>query len=496
MVMQSPGELAERPDGVAPGGEGDVGVSAGQMVQSMRMGWGAISAVVMALAGMLLILPSAGGAAPGSGGPVARCVSDTTALLPASPGGAQRPAPRDTATLDTVAPGVTYACRWVARGPWLVHVVAIDLASRRWLLEGERAHGTMLGRERVSAMAERLSARGRRPLAAINADFFDLQSGEVENNHVVNGEWVKGVVVSDSPHDAFDNAHTQFAFDTRGAAHIGRFTLDGSARGAGRREPLVGINHRPPGEGGLVLYTPWYGARTLRDTLLPPRPERPAPTATQLRADSVRRATLAAAREAVEVALVRVRRAGESVEYRVARRRVTTGGGSAIPRDGAVLSATGDARSFVRALARRGGRVVVRAALRGVPAPPRAVVGGWPGVVRGGVNVGALADSIEGTFPRFSAARHPRSAIALTRDGATLLLVVVDGRRPWSAGMTLGELGELLVSLGAGEGMNLDGGGSSALWLDGAIVNFPSDPAGERAVGNALLVVPAPGAGR
>jgi len=106
------------------------------------------------------------------------------------------------------------------------------------------------------------------------------------------------------------------------------------------------------------------------------------------------------------------------------------------------------------------------------------------------VNVGRRADSLEGTFPRFSAARHPRSAIALSSDSTQLLLVVVDGRRAWSVGMTLTELGDLLSSLGARDGMNLDGGGSSALWVRGALVNFPSDPNGERAVGNALVVRP------
>lgn len=54
--------------------------------------------------------------------------------------------------------------------------------------------------------------------------------------------------------------------------------------------------------------------------------------------------------------------------------------------------------------------------------------------------------------------------------------------------MSLGELGDALLSLGASQAMNLDGGGSSALWIAGRVVNYPSDPAGERAVGNALFV--------
>ena len=70
------------------------------------------------------------------------------------------------------------------------------------------------------------------------------------------------------------------------------------------------------------------------------------------------------------------------------------------------------------------------------------------------------------------------------------MLVVVDGRRAWSVGMSLTELADQLLALGAFQAMNLDGGGSSTLWVRGTIVNYPSDPAGERPVGNALMIVP------
>lgn len=95
-------------------------------------------------------------------------------------------------------------------------------------------------------------------------------------------------------------------------------------------------------------------------------------------------------------------------------------------------------------------------------------------------------------MPRFSAARHPRSAIALSADSSRLMLAVVDGRRPWSVGMTLSELAEALIALGASEAMNLDGGGSSTLWIRGTVVNYPSDASGERTVGNALFVLKQP----
>lgn len=412
-----------------------------------------------------------------------RCASDTLATAPA-----------DTATTDRVAPGMTYRCLRDRRGPWVVHVVTVDLRAGRHTYDGARALGTFLGRERVSAMAARLRAQGGEPLAGINADFFDLRTGEVENNHVVGGEWVKGVLVTDSPHDEFDNAHTQFAIDGGGRPLIGRFQLAAHAVIDGRAEPLVGINHRPARREGLVLFTHWYGAATPRDTShrLPPVPRDStgAPRSLpDLRADSARRLSSAAARDAREIQLLRAGRHGDTLLFRPVPGVVGQGGGIAIPSDGAVLSATGDARALIGELARSGGTVRVVARLGGSNLTPRVVVGGWPGVVANGVNVGAIADSLEGTFPRFSSARHPRSAIGITGGRDSLLLVVVDGRRPWSVGMSLTELGDLMLRLGARDAMNLDGGGSSTLWIRGTVVNYPSDATGERAVANALFVL-------
>jgi exopolysaccharide biosynthesis protein len=54
--------------------------------------------------------------------------------------------------------------------------------------------------------------------------------------------------------------------------------------------------------------------------------------------------------------------------------------------------------------------------------------------------------------------------------------------------MTLAELADLFLRLGAREAINLDGGGSSAMVIRGQVINRPSDASGERAVGNALLL--------
>ncbi|MDD3925883.1 MAG: phosphodiester glycosidase family protein [bacterium] len=83
--------------------------------------------------------------------------------------------------------------------------------------------------------------------------------------------------------------------------------------------------------------------------------------------------------------------------------------------------------------------------------------------------------------------RAPRTGLGLAADG-TVVLAVVDGRQPGiSIGMTLEELATLLLNLGARDALNFDGGGSSALYLDGTILNSPSDGR-ERPVASALAV--------
>ena len=82
--------------------------------------------------------------------------------------------------------------------------------------------------------------------------------------------------------------------------------------------------------------------------------------------------------------------------------------------------------------------------------------------------------------------RHPRTAVGLSADGRTLVVAVVDGRATTRIGMTCDELSALLRELGADDGMNLDGGGSSTMWLAGAgVVNVPSDGS-QRTVANHL----------
>lgn len=77
----------------------------------------------------------------------------------------------------------------------------------------------------------------------------------------------------------------------------------------------------------------------------------------------------------------------------------------------------------------------------------------------------------------FCTNRHPRTAVAVK--GKMVLLITVDGRNNKAAGMSLFELARLLKWLGANDAVNLDGGGSTTLWVsgfpDGGVINHPSD---------------------
>lgn len=73
--------------------------------------------------------------------------------------------------------------------------------------------------------------------------------------------------------------------------------------------------------------------------------------------------------------------------------------------------------------------------------------------------------------------RQPRTAVGVSSDGRTVFLVVVDGRRTHSRGISLANLARLLAGLGADRVINLDGGGSAAMYLATrkGLVNRPAD---------------------
>ena len=87
--------------------------------------------------------------------------------------------------------------------------------------------------------------------------------------------------------------------------------------------------------------------------------------------------------------------------------------------------------------------------------------------------------------------RHPRSCLCKTKE-AHILFIAIDGRSELASGMNLKELQHFLVRLNCKDAINLDGGGSTTLWIndgnDSRIVNKPSDKEGERPVANILMI--------
>jgi hypothetical protein len=365
----------------------------------------------------------------------------------------------DSVSVRPVVPGVTLRRIVRPAGPWVLSVLEVDLRRPEIAVQGVRACDHLLGRERPSAIARRMRQEGVDVVGVLNADFFDLRggTGATESNVVIDGEIVKAVTTTESPFDAFDNVHTQFGMTATGAPVIDRFYLTAVVRTPSGEWPLAAINARAPG--ALALLTRWFDTLAL---------------------------ALQPADTGVHVALLKVGGRGDTARYRVestpVRERPVTPS-----EETAVLVARGDALPVVERL-RPGDRVEIVTKLVPDRGPLRTVVGGWPRIVDAGRNIALAADSVEGTVPRFSRARHPRSALGISRDSTTLYLVAVDGRQQTSVGMTLEELADAMIAMGAFEAMNLDGGGSTALIVRDSIVNKPSDANGERPVGNIVAI--------
>ncbi len=125
---------------------------------------------------------------------------------------------------------------------------------------------------------------------------------------------------------------------------------------------------------------------------------------------------------------------------------------------------------------------------------------GWAGIDISNLLAGGPLLIFENTLREFNddafhQNRHPRSAVGITEENH-LLLVTIDGRSFQSYGMTIPELAQFLSELGAVYALNLDGGGSTSMWIHNGegVVNYPSnnlefDHDGERPVSNALLII-------
>ena len=129
------------------------------------------------------------------------------------------------------------------------------------------------------------------------------------------------------------------------------------------------------------------------------------------------------------------------------------------------------------------------------PGEPHLMAAG-PLLLTGGA---AVEQGPEQLALKFTERRHPRTAAGLTAQNH-LLLVTIDGRSSRAAGMSIAELRQTMAALGCRAALNLDGGGSTTMWVRGkpenGVVNFPCDNqhfdhAGERPVSNVVAILAA-----
>ena len=167
--------------------------------------------------------------------------------------------------------------------------------------------------------------------------------------------------------------------------------------------------------------------------------------------------------------------------------------GGTLPEGGGSVQATGASADRLRQLAGTGDRL----RFTGDPHASRStyVVNGGPELVRRGeAHVTPSRDGmVHPGEPSFyygwAHKRNPRTIAGVDGHGRTVL-VTADGRSTNSLGLSITESAQVARALGLRDAINLDGGGSTTMVVDGDVVNDPSDATGERPVGDAVLVLP------
>ncbi len=278
-------------------------------------------------------------------------------------------------------------------------------------------------------------------IGAVNGDFFDISETGAPLGVAIHGErgilnaaregWIPGV-------------NSSLWFDTTGP-HVSPLTVQYTIR---QRQAwtVSGLNHPEVPSGQIGVFTHDWN-RTSGNAVLPSGKKR-----------------------AREVLLWK---------NRVVSNRPTLSQGRKIRANNRVLIGVGPAAAQLKQL-RPGTKITLSKRIEG-GRPTVAISGDRPLLVNG------VRSVINNTIA------HPRTAVGIDADGRRLLILVVDGRSAVSRGYTMVELADIMVALGAENALNLDGGGSSAMYTRAgtgamAIVNEPSDGT-ERTVPNGFGVV-------
>ncbi len=355
-------------------------------------------------------------------------------------------------------------------GPWEINVLEIDPAKFSGRLSIDLAGGAVAGLAPVSEIAERAGAR-----AAVNGSFFVMHEtdgivGDVAGLSVLDGrvysEPLNGraaLVITNSPKlsASIEDAAAQIALVLKDGTRI---PVDGINRMPGRSRNCGNDGDHPTSmalhdvtcfdDGEIIVLDekagfelgPSFSFRAFVNhvgLVLDHEPADGIPNDGYL--------VIATGDRAEELA--QVLKPGEIVE---------------------IETAFGEGKSDVFAL--NGAPLL----LKGGASIDRAHLEGWP---LDELTPATLADEMHQWF----SLRAPRTAVGVRKDGH-ILFVTIDGRRgDVSVGATIDELRGVMRALGAVDALNLDGGGSTTLVVDGEIKNTPSDQTGPRPVADAVL---------
>ncbi len=325
-----------------------------------------------------------------------------------------------------------------AAGPQAIDGFVWERGAANLSLRASVGGGQVNALEGTSRQVARLTTPERRPIAAVNGDFYAMR-GPGQGG-------TSGVFIREGELLSMGFGRPAVAVLADGSPWIGTVTNSLELR-RDQGEPLkiTRLNHER-GPDHLVLYSPAWGRTTGTN-------------------DSGAEVVLTGAGRVYP-------RFSAGLEVAGPARR----GSQPIPADGLVLSGHGRWADVVRSL--KPGEKLQFVTTTEPDLPLTSAVGGGPILLAGGQRV---------YQPKPQEPRHPRTAIGF--DDQQLVAVTVDGRRTgYAAGMTLPELAELMREFGCREALNLDGGGSTTCWIRGRVVNRPSDGR-ERSVANALALM-------
>lgn len=352
-----------------------------------------------------------------------------------------------------VGPGTTYAYYRVPSRPLEIHVLEMDLTNPYFNMEVWNGGRAAVACETPSSVGRRYTADGVDVIAVHNGDFFTTNLGETGISRM--GLIGAGEVIFNP------TGNVLFCMDNEGLPRIDYVNFAGTAtRADGVTNRIHTVNQlRLEWEPAshpyqLSLYTPAFG--------------------TQMNVNSTG-GTVAAIRP---VAGSNIYPVNTDLVMEVVSVGENTGR-MAIPADGALLHGVNSAAEFLNGL--KPGETVTLHLGATMPSYPDvktihdAIGGSGHIILRNGQITNINNPDC-----------HPRTFMGISQDSKTIYSVVIDGRYGSSAGIDLDDQGRVLQWLGAWDGINLDGGGSSCMVVNGITRNHTSDGP-ERAVGNGVI---------